>query len=631
MCWSFVFEIWLWVSALANAAGWTLSALGQLNRAGYVVFFCLAAALVAWGRKTVWPGPPGPGFARQKIRRRFCRPLPLGFAVLTLLAFAGGALYPPTCHTTMTYHIPRVLHWLAEGRWHWIHTPNSRMNHSFCGMEWMNAPLLLFLKTDRFMFLLNFIPWLLLPGLIFSVCVALGVRLRVAWCWMWLLPTGYNFLLQGSGTGNDTFPAVYTLAAVYFGCRAWSSRQTRDVWNSLLAAALLTGAKASNLPLLLPWAILIVMRLPLLRRRPALSLLVALLAALVSFLPCAVLNQLHCGNWLGTTIEVPHLEMHRPLIGILGNAFQLFTNNFVPPFFVLAGWWNQHAQLMLPQTWVTTLNANFDTGFFWLGELPTEDWAGLGFGISVLLAASVLAGLGYGFARGDGWRAKSVLPPGLRRGVMLAAWVSLLAYCVKSGLVTAARLISPYYPLLLPLLIIGAGQREVIRRRWWKVLAGGVMLLALAVLACIPGRPLWPAQTILTQAVAAHPQQQFLARAQKVYSVYDGRSDPLAGVRALLPGDIKVVGFVGTEDDIDISLWRPFGERRVEHFLLTDPPEQIRRHVQYVVVGGFNLYEHHTTFDAWLQKSGAELVAATNATLKVAEGPQPWYVVRFKP
>jgi len=64
-------------------------------------------------------------------------------------------------------------------------------------------------------------------------------------------------------------------------------------------------------------------------------------------------------------------------------------------------------------------------------------------------------------------------------------------------------------------------------------------------------------------------------------------------------------------------------------FFLTDPPEQIRQHVQCVVLGGFNLKEHNTTLDAWLQSSGADFVATTNATLKVAEGLQPWYVVRL--
>jgi hypothetical protein len=157
------------------------------------------------------------------------------------------------------------------------------------------------------------------------------------------------------------------------------------------------------------------------------------------------------------------------------------------------------------------------------------------------------------------------------------------------------------------------------------------LLLALVVLILSPDRPLWPAKTILSEALARHPDQRLIARALKVYTVYSERSDPLAGVRALLPPDIKVVGFIGTEDDCDISLWRPFGERRVEHFFLTDPPEQIRQHVQYVVLGGFNLKGHDRTLDAWLQSSGTELVATTNATLKVAEGLQSWYIVRFKP
>jgi len=47
-------------------------------------------------------------------------------------------------------------------------------------------------------------------------------------------------------------------------------------------------------------------------------------------------------------------------------------------------------------------------------------------------------------------------------------------------------------------------------------------------------------------------------------------------------------------------------------------------------VGGLNLQLRGTTFDAWRQKTGAEVVASTNATQKVSEGPQAWYVVRFK-
>jgi hypothetical protein len=102
-------------------------------------------------------------------------------------------------------------------------------------------------------------------------------------------------------------------------------------------------------------------------------------------------------------------------------------------------------------------------------------------------------------------------------------------------------------------------------------------------------------------------------------------------VRELLPPAVKVIGFIGTEDDCDISLWRPFGSRRVEHFLLSDSPAFMRQRVQYVIVGGFNLESHGQTIEGWQQRADAELVSTTNALLKITEGVQPWYLVRFKP
>jgi len=126
------------------------------------------------------------------------------------------------------------------------------------------------------------------------------------------------------------------------------------------------------------------------------------------------------------------------------------------------------------------------------------------------------------------------------------------------------------------------------------------------------------------------PGNRLLTRALTVYSVYDVRSDPLANVRALLPKGLSVVGFMGTADDIDISLWRPFCARRVEHILLNDSLEQIRRrHIQYAVIGEVNLVENQTTLAAWQAKTGAQVVATATATMTVTQGPHPWYIVRF--
>ena len=123
-----------------------------------------------------------------------------------------------------------------------------------------------------------------------------------------------------------------------------------------------------------------------------------------------------------------------------------------------------------------------------------------------------------------------------------------------------------------------------------------------------------------------------ISRAREVYAVYAKRSDPLADVRALLPPDLKVIGFIGAEDDCDISFWLPLGSRRVEHFLLSDPPERFRQEkVEYVIVGGLNLELREVTLDDWMKRTGAELIASTNGTLKVAEGPKPWYLTRINP
>src|SRR5207249_347667 len=87
----------------------------------------------------------------------------------------------------------------------------------------------------------------------------------------------------------------------------------------------------------------------------------------------------------------------------------------------------------------------------------------------------------------------------MRTLLLIAAWISLLAYCMKSGMVTGARLISPYYPFLLLSLLVVKGQAVVVRRRCWNVLVWLTLLIAFPVLMVTPGRPLWPAQTILTR------------------------------------------------------------------------------------------------------------------------------------
>lgn len=624
-------KLWICVSVLASLAGWGLSAVGFLNRVGYAVIG--VAAVVVFFEARARSGVsfiPGP-WRWRKIRCRFTRAFPLMFLALALLVFLGGVLYPPTNHTGLSYRVPRVLHWLSAQEWHWIYTANHRMNNRACGIEWLSAPLLLFTKSDRGLFLLNFLPFVLLPGLIFSLLTRLGVRARVAWPWMWLMPTGYVFLLQAGSAGNDAYPVVYALAAMDFAARAWTSRRASDLWYSLLAVALLGGAKASNLPLTLPWLVLVLPLWRLWRDQPLGTARVAVMALLVSFVPTAILNFSHSGDFFGASLEHTGMGMKNPLVGIWGNAFLLAVNNLCPPFFPLASWWNQNSLQVLPGAIVRPLVSNFEAGFQNLWELPTEDWAGIGLGVTGLMLLSALWAV-------SAWRRGKVAPhsaTGIPRAVLwwalITPWLALVVYGVKSGMVTPARLIAPYYPLLLPLLLIGAEQSALVRQRWWRGLGWASFLVAFVVLIVTPARPLWPAQTILKQALEVKPGNRLLERALATYSVYPIRSDPLPRLRALLPPDLKMVGFLGGPDDLDISLWRPFGSRRVETISRVATAEQIRiRKHQYAVVSGFFLEFFEIPIDDWLARSRAELVASETVTTAVSSGPQRWYLVRFK-
>ena len=236
--------IWIWLCAYLNCAGWTLSALHRLNAGGYAVALTLGlAAVLVWKQKS--GAPLYPKIHSQKFLRRFRRGFPLGFLVLAALAFLGGALHPPTNYDALAYRLPRVLHWLAAGQWHWIHSAFDRLNNRSCGIEWVSAPVLALLKSDRPLFLINFISFLLLPGLVFGVFTRLGVGRRVAWHWMWLAPTAYGFVLQAGSIGNDLFGAVFALAAVDFALRAKNTGLAAAFFTSVLAAALMTSAKTN--------------------------------------------------------------------------------------------------------------------------------------------------------------------------------------------------------------------------------------------------------------------------------------------------------------------------------------------------------------------------------------------------
>ncbi len=622
--------LWIWICAVLNCAGWGLSALHLLNARSYAVVFLLGLLLLARWRPLFFPtGWLSFGWAR--CRHRFRRPLPLAFLVLTSLIFLGGALYAPSNYDAMTYREPRILHWLAAGQWHWIHTIYPRVNARACGVEWVSAPLMVFTQSDRLLFLINVVSFLLMPGLVYSVFTRLGVRRKVAWYWMWIVPTGHCFVLQAGSSGNDLFGAPFVLAAIDFALRARVSGRTRDFFASILAAALMTSAKTSDLPLLLVWGVAI---LPSWRRlfdRPLRLALVSVIGVACSFLPTALLNQHYCADWTGWKSEGTCVKSDPPL-RLASNCVLVSLQNLAPPIFPLARQWNAFATNHIPPALSVRLHQTVvepGAAELNLPDMQIEESAGLGPGICLLVLLGLAAGVGH---RGR-WFAPEHWGTPLacwQSSLRWLPWVSLLALLSQSEVAPISRILAPYYALLLPALLTGPDPAWVVTRRWWSGAVLTVFVLAAGLLVVTPARPLFPAITIFDKLHARHPGTPLIARADTIYTLYRNRSTAFAPALAQLPPDLKILGLF-TYDDPEASLWKPFGTRRILHVRPEDTNADLKRAgIEYLLLNTAKMPDwFHVTPAAWVGEHQATVVEKIPLTLRAAEGSVDWWLVKL--
>jgi hypothetical protein len=499
------------------------------------------------------------------------------------------------------------------------------MNYSAANSEWLSAPILLLTRSDRLLFLPNLISFLFLPGLIFSVFRMLGVRLCVAWAWMWVLPAAFCFALQAASIGNDLIGVVFILAALYFALLASYSKAFFDASLAQLALALATGIKGSNLPLLLPALIALWPARHLYLRRPFTSVGVLALAFLISYLPTAILNHHFTGDWKGDPRNTEALQVGNPLAGILGNALQLSAQTLQPPLLPGASIFNQHLTSLLPDGVQTFLKHEFPRFKLHIGELPQEEEAGLGLPLIVLLTITLCG-------RRLGKIAGSPRSAAKSRAIVLIPWSALaafLCYLVMLGSVSSGRLLSPYYLLLLPLFAYAINGNYV-NKKWLE--AGALVVIGCTVLVLVltPARPLWPAQAVVARLQSRWPENAQLWRAGKVYKVYRERNDLLHPLRELLPPDAARIGIIADNNDLDYALWRPFGARTLSYLIGTRGWEQESRGFTWIV-GKTSLLvpRYGGSLNELRQSSGARIVATQRITSRVSRGPEEWFVMKL--
>ena len=622
--------IWIWLCAYLNCAGWFLSAVHQLNAAGYAIALAVWIATLFVGKQFfVSPVPSNAhSLCFPRLVRRFKRPFPLAFLILSVMAFAGGALYAPSNYDGLAYRLPRVLHWLAAGQWQWVHTNFPRLNNRACGVEWVSTPLISLFRTDRMLFLINIISLLLLPGLAFSVLSRLRVRRRVAWHWMWIAPTGYCFLLQAGSISNDAFAAPLALAAIDFALRARISKRPVELFWSILAAAVLTSSKTSNLPLLLPWGIAILPSLKLLLQRPVATATVCLIAVFASFLPSAVLNARFGGDWSGVSLEAdkPHGNI---IFRTAANIALLGVINLNPPVFPESDQWNRFVQKELPKKLNLRLHETLTeppAAEFWTYQMQTEENTGLGFGVTILLLVSAAfaathwksSPLQFHFSH-DLWRAAIIITP----------WVSTLALLSQSEVAPIGRILAPYYILLLPLLLVYPGHEHLVKRIWWRFAVFIVFAMAALLLVISPARPLFPVGSALGNIESHHPDSKLLARIKEVYSVYRDRNHAFEPALDALPPGLKILGFV-TYDDPETSLWQPYGSRRIVHVCPEDSAAFLKAEgIEYILAKPSLFGTQFPEFNDWLARMNGLLVQKIPLNLRADSGVKDWYLVKL--
>lgn len=622
--------LWLIWATWASASGWLLSLAGALGATGYLI--CLPVLLAAgflWWKHT----RPAEGMASLRYRIRRPRSgtgwLKVVFQWVAGLSLTAALIHVPWSFDAVTYRLPRCLYWLAEERWYWIGTLDGRLDYSSCGLEWQMIPLMLLTKTDRFLFLLAFIPFLLLPGLLYLGGRALGFARRPVLIWMWLLPCAYCIALQCGGLQNDGYTASYTAACLAFGGVAVRRRSVTACMLAGLSAALLTGAKLSNLPLMLPMGLVFLLAAwkSGFYKHPAMASLP--LMALVSFVPLALLSIQNTGHWTGDPHDQWGFRTGNPIAAVIANLILTGNDLAHPPIMVGTGALNDaldkvEGSVRPLMDWLHESHRMFrGVGF---GDLVYEGVAGPGFALGLFLAGGILLGL---FIKGQ----KPRRTPGPWPKVVMAsgviAWIVLLSQLGSSH---SPRNAAPYLPLLLPACAMIPAFNRFLQTRFAVPLAMVGMLSAIPVIILTPARPLLPLAS-LEKAKSVGPVSKILEK----YRMWEALRDDLAPMREHLPPDEAIIGYAGAFKDTSYGLWKPFGSRTIQEIEIPSvAPTGPRPLPGFVVATSRGIQQRcGLSIDEWMRREHKEIRYSFKRSLGLEAddggGTEEWYLLGPKP
>jgi len=678
-----IVSILIRLSTLMVVSGWTLSSVSALTPGSYLLVAVIGFGIIAYELRR-----PGRLRFRFRLHRRIAlwwkrrRALPLLYVLVALLVTLGAIIYEPNNFDGLSYRVPKLIFWLHAHRWCWIDSPYVPVNSTLPNYEWLTMPLYLLTRGLHSQVVINLISFLLVPPLFFTLLRALGVSPRMAYDWMWLLPSGYGIALQAGGIGNDLLGLTAILAALYcairftarsspscrfplpglssevllrppkrFGRRGLTKEEERGrgegelpqtiisgpqtasprpglLFDAILAAAFCTGIKLSNPPLVGLVAIVLLrdVRQLLLHRRILVGSVAVGLA--ISALIPLLLNRHYAGTIFGTPPN--YAQVTNPAVGWLGNGLILLLSGIEPPLFPSAHHLTALLQKSLGPQVLAWISSHYEKFELKLNELPQEEASSLGLGITAALLVCFVLWLRH---RGQ---SRSPNRTGLLKPWQFTAWwawllLSLLVVLAKLGTGQALpRNLLPWFPVLIAALLAVFGTESVVRSRVWKVVAVCAALSVLPALALSPSRPLIPPRLLFGFAERCGVKPSATERMKIVYDVYAQRADPYTELRNTIPVSVKELALVTDGGEPTSSFLKPYG-KRICRYLRNGAEVELARAdgLDFVIIHeaacetyfGMNAQQ-------WCQTFHAEMIKSSD--IRIFAGQPPWRYVLVK-
>ena len=226
----------------------TLSVWNALTPANVAGGWALFAAV---GGVLLLRGPDLPKVPRTKD------PLVLamtaGIGVLLLLAGITAGVAPPNTWDSMTYHMPRCVHWILNRSVAPYPTHILRQLFREPGAEYAITQLMLLSGGDRWVNLVQWSSWIGCQAAVSLVARELGASARAQLTAALFVATLPIAILEASSTQNDLVVAFWLACLAFFAAKAWRGEIYTPAAGASLGLALITKGTAYMfaLPLLL--------------------------------------------------------------------------------------------------------------------------------------------------------------------------------------------------------------------------------------------------------------------------------------------------------------------------------------------------------------------------------------------